>query len=182
MIKNSSRYFSLKSNFLTLFFISFLSSICVRAQSVHFNFTNGTETSYNISDIRKITFVDDLMNLHLLDGSIYSWNVSTIGQYEYSESSVNVQEIVNKVNAFHVSVFPNPVSNSLQIVYNLPIEDNISIVLYDLQGKLINEKNIGKQSTGEHQEIMDVNNLSEGVYLCLIKGKQNSITKRVIKN
>ena len=151
------------------------------AQSIHFNYTDGTNASYNLEDVRKITFDADVMNLHLWDGSLYAWNVSTIGNYQYDESSVNIQEWLNKANAWEFSVFPNPTRTSLNVRFNLPKEDEISISLYDMQGKLILEKKMGHKISGEHQETLDLQVLPPGSYVCRITGKQNSITKHVIK-
>ena len=67
------------------FLLSIIAS--VNAQTIDFNYTDGTTSSYNLNDIRKITFDVDIMNLHLWDGTIYSWDVNTIGQYEYNEGT-----------------------------------------------------------------------------------------------
>ena len=89
------------------------------AQSLYFNFTNGTSSSYDLIDIEKITFDDDLMKLHLLDGSLFSWNVSSIGHYEYDENNVgNVDELLNEINSFNLNIYPNPVGDFLNISYH----------------------------------------------------------------
>ena len=170
-----------KSKPIALLGLALLFTFGLRAQSIHFNYTDGTNASYNLADVRKITFDADVMNLHLLDGSVYAWNVSTIGHYEYDETSLNLNEWISAANAWEVSVFPNPTNTNLHIRFNLPKEDEVSITLYDIQGKLILEKKMGNQISGEHQETLDLKNLIQGSYVCRITGKQNSITKQVIK-
>ncbi len=59
-----------KSKHLALLVLTLLFNIELRAQSVHFNYGNGTNASYNLSDLRKITFDADLMNMHLFDGTV----------------------------------------------------------------------------------------------------------------
>lgn len=181
MTKNTCLPLGVKSKPITLLAIALLFTVGLRAQSIHFNYTDGTNTSYNLEDVRKITFDADVMNLHLLDGSTYAWNVSTIGHYEYDETSLNLNEWINAANAWEVSVYPNPTSTDLHVRFNLPKEDEISIALYDLQGQLILEKNMGNKISGEHQETLDLKDLPQGTYVCRITGKQNSITKQVIK-
>jgi hypothetical protein len=151
------------------------------AQSIHFNYTDGTNAAYNLVDIRKVTFDADVMNLHLLDGSIYAWNVSTIGYYQYDESSVSALNLLNNANAWEVNVYPNPTSTSLNISFNLPQADVISINLFDTQGKLVSEKQIGKKESGKYQEVIDLTNIPQGTYVCRIAGKHNTITKQIIK-
>ena len=151
------------------------------AQSIHFNYTDGTNTSYNLEVVHKITFVADVMNLHLWDGSIYSWNVSTVGYYQYDESSLNIQELLNNANEWKVNVFPNPTSSKLMISFYLPESDEVSIKLNDMQGKLIITQNIGIKESGEHQEILDLTDIPMGTYTCSISGQKNTITKQLIK-
>jgi hypothetical protein len=80
-----------------------------------------------------------------------------------------------------VNVYPNPTSTSLNISFNLPQADEISINLYDTQGKLISEKNIGKKESGKYQEVIDLTNVPQGTYVCRIVGIHNTITKQIIK-
>lgn len=166
---------------ILLFFSVFLGSLSY-AQSIYFHYTDGTNASYNLEDVRKITFDADVMNLHLWDGSLYAWNVSTIGYYQYDESSLDIQELLSNANAWEVDIFPNPTSAILNVSFNLPQSDEISIGLYDLQGKLILAKNLGKKETGSYQEVIDLTNVPKGTYVCRISGQQNTITKTVIKN
>ena len=71
---------------IALLGMALLFSVGLQAQSIHFNYTDGTNNSYSLVDVRKITFDADLMKLHLWDGTVYAWNVSTIGDYQYNES------------------------------------------------------------------------------------------------
>lgn len=170
------------SKFIAVIVIALLFTFGLRAQSIYFNYTDGTNSSYNLEDVRKITFDADLMNLHFWDGSMYGWNVSTIGDYQYNESSLNVQEWLNSANAWEVVIFPNPTSTNLNLRYNLPKDDEINIALFDMQGKLFLRKSLGKQLSGEQQQTLDVSNLPEGSYVCRIKGQHQTVTKTVIKN
>jgi hypothetical protein len=181
MIKNTFPPFGMKLKSWMLLGVAMLMGTMSYAQSIHFNYTDGTNASYNLEDVRKITFDADVMNLHLLDGSVYAWNVSTIGHYEYDETSLNLNEWISAANAWEVRVYPNPTSTNLHVRFNLPKEDEISIALYDLQGKMILEKKMGNKISGEHQETLDLKDLPQGTYVCRITGKQNSITKQVIK-
>jgi len=170
-----------KIKLCVLVVLSLLLCTSSMAQSIHFNYNDGTNASYNLQDVRKITFDADVMNLHLLDGSIYSWNVSSIGYYEYDESSVNIEEWLHQANAWDVAVYPNPTNGLLNVQFNLPKEDKILIGLYDVQGKLVLEKSLGNSALGEHKEMLDLTHLPNGTYVCRISGEHNTITKKVLK-
>ena len=167
-------------SFLLFLFLGAI-SISIKAQSIYFNYTDGTDAAYNLADVRKITFVADEMNLLLLDGSVYSWNVSSIGNYQFDENSLGVDELLNKANAWQVSVFPNPATNLLNVKYNLPAEDKILISLFDLQGKLLLEVNKSNRTKGEHEEILDISKFPAGQYVFRISGQTNTIFKNIIK-
>lgn len=152
------------------------------AQSIHFNYTDGTNASYNLEDVRKITFDADAMNLHLWDGSVYTWNVSTIGYYQYDETSLNLQEWLDNANAWELNIFPNPTNSVVNFRFNLPQTDEVSIGLYDMQGKLILAKNLGRKASGEHQVTFDLSDVTQGTYVCRISGQKNAITKKIIKH
>ena len=170
-----------KTKLFALVVLSLLMCTTSIAQSIHFNYTDGTNNSYNLQDVQKITFDADVMNMHLLGGSIYSWNVSSIGYYEYDESSVNIEEWLHQANAWDVAVYPNPTNGFLNVQFNLPKEDKILIGLYDAQGKLVLEKSLGNSALGEHKEMLDLTQLPNGTYVCRITGQHYSITKKVFK-
>ena len=162
-------------------FITMLISTISFSQEVHFKYKNSSQSSYGLEDVRKITFEGDVMNLHLLDGTLYAWNVSTIGHYKYEETALNTQEFLNKANAWNLSVFPNPTSTNLNVSFNLPKADEMSIALYDFQGKIVLEKQLGTKAMGKYQELFNISALPNGVYVCRISGVHNSITKQIIK-
>lgn len=165
----------------TLLFLFVFLGTMNYAQSIHFNYTNGTNVTYNLEDVRKITFDADVMNLYLWDGSVYSWNVSTIGDYQYDESTQSIHEILNSANFWNVNVYPNPTSSKLTVSFNLPQADEVSINLYDIQGNLILSKDTGHIGIGKHQELLDLTDIPPGTYTCSISGQKNMIAKQLIK-
>ena len=167
-----------RSKPFALLFIAVLVAFSIKAQSVHFNFTDGTSSSYSLEDVRKVTYDSDMMNIYLLDGSIYSWNLSAIGNYQYSDSPIN---IANLLSTWEASIYPNPTNKLLHINFNLPEENEITITLFDLQGKLVVEKALGKKPPGENQEVLDISTLLNGTYICRIISENTTITKKVIK-
>ena len=151
------------------------------AQSVHVNFSNGTIASYNLTDVRKITFDNDVMHLHLVDGSFYEWNVSVIDYYNYDQSELNVQDWLSMANTWDVSVFPNPTDSRLNVQFNLPLADEVSISLYNSQGKQMLENKLGALPKGVHTEAIDLDYLPRGIYFCRLAGMRHAINKQIVK-
>jgi hypothetical protein len=165
-----------------LLYLSFaVASASSQAQSIYLNFFDGSESSYSLADIRKITFEVDDMNLMLWDGTVYTWNINNISHYEYDANPLELENLLNKVNSWQVCIYPNPVDKLLYVHYSLPSDDKITIELSDMQGKRVLETKIGKQLKGEHQESIDLSTLQPGQYICRISGKNNMISKHIIK-
>ena len=151
-------------------------------QSIYFNFSNGTSSSYNLIDIEKITFDEDVMRLHLLDGSLFNWNVSSIGHYAYDENNVgNVDELLNEVNSLNLHVYPNPAGEFISLSYSLSKEDAVHFEIYDHTGRQLTEKNVGPKTLGDHQEEVFIGDLPSGNYLLKVKGREWTMTKKIIK-
>lgn len=163
------------------FLLGFVFSISVLvSQSIYFNYSDGTSNNYNLTDVRKINFNNDVMQLHLNDGSTYNWNVSTIKYYEYSQNT-GIEQILDFVNFHDVKVYPNPLNNLLNVSYNLPILGKVLLEIYDYTGKLLIRKDMGSLNKGNHIDQLNTTKLSSGIYVLTIKGEQSSISKKIIK-
>ena len=151
-------------------------------QSIYFNFSDGNSSSYNLIDIEKITFDEDVILLHLLDGSLFSWNVSSIGNFEYDENMVgDAGELLDEMNSLNLKVYPNPASEFISLSYYLSKDDALHFEIYDHNGRLFSEKNVGPKTLGEHQEQIFIGDLPSGSYLLKVKGREWTITKKIIK-
>lgn len=151
-------------------------------QSININFSNGTYSNYNLIDIKKITFDENLMQLYLLDGSLFSWNVNSIGYFIYDENNVGyTDELLDEINSLNLRVYPNPVDEILSLSYHLSKEDAFQFEIYDLNGRLFTKKNVGNQTFGYQEEHIIIKDLPSGSYLLKVKGREWTITKKIIK-
>jgi hypothetical protein len=153
----------------------------LHAQSIYFDFTNGTTEAYNIEDVRKIAFEADVMNLQFWDGSVYSWNVSTIGYYQYNQELVGVNGALAAANTWQVSIFPNPAQSLLQVRFVLPKAEVIGLSIYDLQGKMLLETEPLNFTKGDQLELLDISLLPVGHYICRLNGQMGATTKQFFK-
>ena len=82
---------------------------------------------------------------------------------------IDISNISNLTsNSYNLSVQPNPFSNTTQIIFTLPKDETVNIMIYDLLGKAVKSFS-GNYSAGDHQLQWngDDNNgspLSEGMY------------------
>lgn len=79
---------------------------------------------------------------------------------------------------YAVSVYPNPTTGSLNIIYNLRQFKTITIDILDLQGKKIKSFTLSNQETQFNIENL---NLENGVYIYSVIGDQkNILTKKIV--
>ncbi len=154
-----------------------LSAFFTNAQSIYFSFTDGTQAAYNIADVRNITFTGDVMNLNKTDGSTVAWNVSTIGNYRYEEGTVGATTIENTAE---VLIYPNPAQGKVNISYQLPVADVVSIGIYDLQGKAVKTWASEAKDAGEHELLWQAEDLPKGSYVLRLSTAKGSFSKTII--
>jgi len=78
--------------------------------------------------------------------------------------------------------YPNPFNNTTQIKYELPVEDFVTIKLYDILGRDIYTLFSGKQKAGTYIITFDIKDLglSTGVYLYKLSTNNFSTTRKLI--
>lgn len=83
---------------------------------------------------------------------------------------------ISSLNA--MSLYPNPSVDQFSISLDMAQSENVSIDLMDITGKIVYSKNLGKLSSGQNIENIDVTNLESGLYMANITiGNKNIATK-----
>ena len=76
------------------------------------------------------------------------------------------------------SIFPNPAENSFTIQFNLESESNIEILLSDISGRAVMQKNCGKLNSGNQNIAIDAE-LSDGIYWVNVISNQGSSIQKI---
>jgi hypothetical protein len=93
----------------------------------------------------------------------------------YTASSTGVNS--NSINDGKVNVFPNPASDLIAIQIKDLVKENYDVVLYDVTGKVVEQKTLYQGSTIVY---FDTKTLYSGVYFVKIIVGDNVITKKII--
>ena len=161
----------------------FLSGIALQAQSIHFQNTDGTKTSYNLEDVRKVTMENNKVQVYMKDGNLYERDMAALQNYRYDESTntTAVDKVLSEGNKLGLVVYPNPTDNMLHLSYTLQNAEEIKCIILDVQGKKVSEVNLGKQAAGEQKQSISLKDLPAGSYTVQIQGQQFSIHKQIVK-
>ncbi|MDF3025810.1 MAG: hypothetical protein K0S23_117 [Fluviicola sp.] len=106
--------------------------------------------------------------------------------YDYLEETVPEVELdengVPYPTEFKALVFPNPAVESTTLEVQVPEKERMDIKLYDTSGKFIRDIHSGKLSRGTIRQMIELNDLTSGLYLIIIQSKNFKETVRIIKN
>jgi hypothetical protein len=112
--------------------------------------------------------------------------VSHRNYYDYLEQTApEVETDENGIpypTDFKALAFPNPAIESTTLEIQAPEKERMDIKLYDSSGKFIREVHSGKISRGTFHQLIDLNDLTSGLYLIIIQSKDFKETVRIVKN
>ena len=121
----------------------------------------------------------DLIKLGIVDSLTFSLQSSDVGDYGMNTPAYFCIDNLNDIfNGFHeisapvVSVYPNPVSNILNI-YGV---NNATVTLSDVTGRILWSV---KSRTNSLQT--DITSYPKGLYFVTVTRKDNSLTKKIVK-
>ncbi len=157
-------------------FIIIATSFNANAQSIYFNFANGTNGQYPLLDVQHIDFSSTDMQMHLTNGTLVSWNTTAIISYKYLPYITALSEVPNIAIGMEVS--PNPSNGDVQIKYTLPVHQKLELAIYDLKGQLIEQREIGEQDSGSYTQQWHA--VTKGVYLIKLSTEQQVVSRKVV--
>lgn len=83
--------------------------------------------------------------------------------------STGVPDGSDLVGEGQVNVFPDPMTGSGNVVFELKAGDRVTIELFDVRGSLVRSYVAQDYSSGEHSVPLDINGLMHGVYICRVR-------------
>lgn len=149
----------------------------VHAQSV-LNIENSQNSisSFNLTDIRKLTFSNGSLYITEFNGNSNSYAISNIKKLYFNSSTTGIQDNSTQDNSTQsVEVYPNPVSNLFYLKCNTLENNTIYVEIIDLQGKIVKSE---KTSTNNG---IDISNLKNGLYICKLIINDSMKTVKIIK-
>ncbi len=112
----------------------------------------------------------------------WTWNTASCQQWKLEPVSStakltqNLGLSENEKMISDVLLFPNPAVNQVQVLFSQNDEENVTIQIVDMSGKIVQSKNNIKGG----QINVDTSNLSSGIYVVKIKSEEKTMTKKLI--
>ena len=98
-----------------------------------------------------------------------------------NKSTLSVNEVaLNPNNIYNIKIYPNPSNGIFSIEVFIPNTDQNTLEVYNLLGKNVKSIPIEK-SIGLKEISLDLTNMASGEYILVVKNKQHTLEKKIIK-
>ena len=98
-----------------------------------------------------------------------------------SQEEVTTTLSTNFPDAYSIkAAYPNPFNPSTTLEFELPMETDVSIVIYNLQGQVVSTLIEGAMELGYHSIIWDASQFSSGVYFIQFIAGEYSTTQKLM--
>ena len=79
-----------------------------------------------------------------------------------------------------LAIVPNPVKNYARLMFNAPTQGNLRLEILNIQGQIVRIDNFGWMNQGSKALSVDVYNLSNGMYICILKGENFEMRAKML--
>ena len=98
-----------------------------------------------------------------------------------NQQVIGITENIAKLNpTTSLRAYPNPASSNTTLEYNLGETSNVTLQVYDMNGRMISTIDKGRQAKGQHTLQMNVQNLKTGIYMVRIITNNSTNTAKLI--
>jgi subtilisin family serine protease len=97
----------------------------------------------------------------------------------YSEKNKAFVTTEEQIDENHLRVVPNPNDGNMKVLFNLPVDGNLSIEIFDLNGRKVFATNNLIESAGHKEIPLAVTDLTNGLYIVKIQSQNQIITKKI---
>ncbi len=112
----------------------------------------------------------------------YCWVVGKNGKILFYKNNItHVDAAIEQTKKFEMlSNYPNPFNSTTEIVFSLPLKENIKLKVFDILGREIVVLANDEFEIGKHEIEFNASNLPSGVYFYNLTTSSNSITKKML--
>jgi len=120
-------------------------------------------------------------------GAVTFYGAYVAGRFgTHGKTSVTYQENLNasvsETSKFNkISIFPNPVSDKINLNFNLESNQMVRITIFDITGKNMMKLYEGQESQGEHARSFDLaDRLNAGMYFITLEKGDKKLTQKFL--
>ena len=107
-------------------------------------------------------------------GELDGWLVKLTGNGQRISASIE------NISGSELKISPNPIANSTSISFSLNQSENISLNIFDINGRLVETLADKIFEAGEHQTLFNAENFNSGIYFLKMQAGEFSRTEKLI--
>lgn len=88
--------------------------------------------------------------------------------------------ITEMVKVEKIVAYPNPATDQLNLKFSIKQANEVTILVKDINGKIIDSRQLGNINEGEHYQTLQTNNYSSGLYFIDFVIGQNKVSNQFI--
>lgn len=161
---------------LTTLLILIFSLASATAQTMYVNQDNGTQTNYGLSNIRKITFANSNATIQKTDYTTDVYFLNRLKYFNFEDLTINIEEQPMQLDNPQLLTYPNPTGDFLNLDLR-GIEGAGTLNILTLDGKVLQTQ----QTNYNSWEIVNLSQLSQGIYICQYINTSTHLTVKIIK-
>ncbi len=120
-------------------------------------------------------------NLSVPNKEPYSWELHNTWLTQICEDPHGIRESEkSEIQTTQLEISPNPFIHSTTIKYQLSTESKVSLEIYDIGGRKVEELVKEIKSPGEHTTHWKTDNISNGIYFCVLKSDKKQLVKKFV--
>lgn len=132
-----------------------------------------TTIGNSICDMIDFRETDGLVAVATHSRGIFTSNITS------KNDVLNIEDIGNS-SAFQITCFPNPFSTETTIKISLNKDADVLLNIFDIEGRIIRTLANKKFSVGTHTIQFSGENLSTGIYYCVLKSEKAIVTRKLL--
>jgi hypothetical protein len=148
----------------------------VQAQTMFVKESNGIQTAYALSNMRKIFFSAGNLTVTETDNSSGVYALNGLRCLNFSDLTPGLEEHLD-IQDQRIITYPNPATNVLNIDLSGVCIPEGTISILSIEGKTIKNQKV----TGGSIISVDLSQLPEGIYLCRYSSLRKILTVKIIK-
>jgi len=148
----------------------------LQAQTMYLKQSNGTQTAYSLSGIRKMIFSSGNLTVTKADNSNGVFSLSSLRYMNFSDLTTGVKPTLMEQSQ-QLKVYPNPVGDILNIDVTGTAETKGTLNIFNFEGKTL----VSRQVSQPGLLTIDISHLPTGIYLCRYSNATEIKTVKIIK-
>jgi hypothetical protein len=149
----------------------------LQAQTMYVKENIGTQTAYALSNIQKMSFSSGNLNVTKTDNTNGVYALNNLRHLNFKDLSTKIEQPLSFQNEMLI-VYPNPVTNVLNIDLTGTVQEEGTLSIFNFEGKAVLNRQVS-----HHAGVISLNigHLPKGLYLCRYANMTETRTVKIIK-